>query len=64
MNSNLHWIPLNRKCIEWVESEIRSRMNSVILSERGPKRSSVWGGESKDLQLFFNELLTQDTGEP
>jgi hypothetical protein len=25
------------------ESEIRSRMNSVILSERGPKRSSVWG---------------------
>jgi hypothetical protein len=29
----------------------------VILSERGPKRFSVWGGESKDLQLLLPLLL-------
>ena len=35
----------------------------VILSERGPRRTlQPGGGESKDLLLFFNELLTQDSG--
>jgi len=31
----------------------------VILSERGPRRTlQPGGGESKDLRLFFNKLLT------
>jgi len=33
-----------------------------IRSERGPRRSlQPGGGESKDLRLFFNELLSHDT---
>jgi len=35
----------------------------VILSERGPRRTlQPGGGESKDLLLFFHELLTHYTG--
>jgi hypothetical protein len=35
---------------------------AVILSERGPRRTlQPGGGESKDLRLFFNELMTHYT---
>jgi hypothetical protein len=37
----------------------RAPKTSVILSERGPKRSSAWGGESKDLQLSFLLLKSE-----
>jgi hypothetical protein len=30
---------------------------AVISSERGPKRFSAWGGESKDPRLFFYSAL-------
>ena len=37
---------------------------AVILSERGPRRFlKPGGGESKDLRLFFNELLNHHTVE-
>ena len=35
---------------------------AVILSERGPERLSVRGGESKNLRLFFDELQTHHDG--
>src|ERR1035438_258299 len=39
-----------------------STIFAVILSERGPRRTlQPGGGESKDLWLFFNELLTHHT---
>jgi hypothetical protein len=36
----------------------------VILSERGPRRFSAWGGESKDLLLFFNFERPTEAGAP
>ncbi len=48
--------------IQCLVSEVRSNKIAVItiaiiLSERGPKRTSAWGAESKDPRLFFEQFL-------